>query len=94
MNLLLSEAHSSICAPCEIGVVMLLSFVEDSQVVIKAAPGLSHSVSRSASSDFHRLDIAEVLAGWWSGLRYSRRSRSLFLQQLLAHASTDVGSRD
>ena len=39
-TLLLGEAHMSISTPSEIGVLMLVSVVEDSQVITKAAPGL------------------------------------------------------
>ena len=61
-TLLLGEAHTSISTPSEIGVLLFLSFVEDSQVILKVAPDLSRSVSRSASSRFRSLDIAQVLA--------------------------------
>ena|SRR5712692_7871295 len=93
-TLLLAEAHTFISTPCEIGVVMLLSFVEDSQVIIKAAPALWRSVSRSASSRFRSLDIEDFLGDCWSRLHFWRRSRLLLLQEPLALASTDADSRD
>src|SRR6267142_5962468 len=93
LSLLLGEAHTSNSTPCQIGVLMLLSFVEDSRVIIKVAPDLSRSVTRSASSRFRSLGIAEFPAGCWPRLRFSRRFRSFLLQELLALASADADSR-
>lgn len=50
--MLLAGAHTSISTPCEIGVLMILTLSMIPQVITKAAPGLSHLVSRSASSHF------------------------------------------
>jgi len=93
-SLLLGEAHTSNSTPCEIGVLMLLSFVEDSRVIIKVAPGLSRSDTRSASSRFRSLGIAEFPAGCWPPLRFWRLCRLLLLQEPLGLASTDADSRD
>jgi hypothetical protein len=86
-----ARTRTAIATPCKIGVLALPECC-GSFVIIKAAPCLWRLASRSASSRFRSLDISEFLAGCWPGLRYSRRSRSLLLRELLALASSDADS--